>query len=82
MPTVFPYAAAGLISMAVARRLAPTGIDPTLFDDVRRGLPHNVTTEMDLELWQLATTIGRDPEASRTLRTSSPLELAAQLRPG
>jgi pyruvate,water dikinase len=82
MPTVFPYAAAGLISMAVARRLAPADIDPTLFDDVRRGLPHNVTTEMDLELWQLATSIGGDPEAARALAESAPLELVGRFTRG
>ncbi|HET8970085.1 MAG TPA: PEP/pyruvate-binding domain-containing protein, partial [Candidatus Nanopelagicales bacterium] len=50
MPTVFGYAAAGLMSLAVVRRLTPLDIDPQLIADLRRGLPHNVTTEMDLEL--------------------------------
>lgn len=77
MPTVFPYAAAGLLSMAVARRLAPDDLDPTLFADVRRGLPHNVTTEMDLELWQLAMTIGQDAEARAVLVGREPAALAA-----
>ena len=67
MPSVFPYAAAGLLSIAVAQRLAPADLDPVLFAEVRRGLPHNVTTEMDLELWRLASRIGADPEAARTL---------------
>ena len=77
MPTVFPYAAAGLISMAVARRLAPADLDPTLFAEVRRGLPHNVTTEMDLELWQLAMAIGRDAEARAAVLDTEPGVLAA-----
>ncbi len=76
MPTVFPYAAAGLLSMAIARRIAPTDLDPTLFADVRRGLPHNVTTEMDLELWQLAMTIGRDAEARAVVVGREPAALA------
>ena len=67
MPRVFPYAAAGLLSIAVAQRLAPADLDPVLFAEVRRGLPHNVTTEMDLELWRLASRIGADPEAARAL---------------
>ncbi len=67
MPTVFPYAAAGLVSIAMARRLAPADLDPVLFAEVRRGLPHNVTTEMDLDLWRLASRIGTDPEAARAL---------------
>ena len=71
MPSVFPYAAAGLLSIAVAQRLAPADLDPVLFAEVRRGLPHNVTTEMDLELWRLASRIGADPEAARALASMS-----------
>ncbi|MGH3620588.1 MAG: PEP-utilizing enzyme, partial [Sciscionella sp.] len=40
-----------------------------------RGLPHNVTTEMDLELWTLATRIRADATAADAL-TGSPEELA------
>lgn len=82
MPTVFPYAAAGLLSMALARRLAPGDLDPTLFADVRRGLPHNVTTEMDLELWQLAMRIGRDAESRATVLATEPETLAAAYASG
>ena len=71
MPSVFPYAAAGLLSIAVAQRLAPADLDPVLFAEVRRGLPHNVTTEMDLELWRLASRIGADPVAARSLGSMS-----------
>jgi pyruvate,water dikinase len=70
MPTVFPDAAAGLLSAALARRLAPDDLDPTLFADLRRGLPHNVTTEMDLELWQLATSV-QQVEAARVIMTQT-----------
>jgi phosphohistidine swiveling domain-containing protein len=76
MPSVFPYAAAGLLSIAVAQRLAPAGLDPVLFAEVRRGLPHNVTTEMDLELWRLASRIGADPAAARSLASMSAPEAA------
>jgi phosphohistidine swiveling domain-containing protein len=76
MPGVFPYAAAGLLSIAVARRLAPAELDPTVFAEVRRGLPHNVTTEMDLDLWRLAGQIGADPEAAAALTSCSPAEAA------
>ena len=34
MPSVFPYAAAGLMSIAVAQRLAPADLDPVLFAEV------------------------------------------------
>ena len=33
-----------------------------------RGLPHNVTTEMDLELWQATTRIAEDPDVGRGVR--------------
>ena len=82
MPTVFPYAAAGLFSNALARRLAPDDLDPTLFADLRRGLPHNVTTEMDLDLWQLATKIKNDPAATATMIDNDPADLAAAYREG
>ena len=77
MPGVFPYAAAGLLSIAVAQRLAPADLDPVVFAQVRRGLPHNVTTEMDLDLWRLAGQIGADPEGAAAL-TALPVDEAAQ----
>lgn len=77
MPGVFPYAAAGLLSLAVAQRLAPDDLDPTTFAEVRRGLPHNVTTEMDLNLWRLAERVGADPSAA-TLLAALPVDEATQ----
>ena len=44
---------------------------------VLRGLPNNVTTEMDLELWRVATRIKSDPE-SVTVLTAHPASLLAQ----
>ncbi|HEU5483709.1 MAG TPA: PEP-utilizing enzyme, partial [Microlunatus sp.] len=82
MPTVFPYAAAGLLSAAVARRLAPEELDPTLFADLRRGLPHNVTTEMDLGLWQLATAIRQDEAAGVIMTQTTVRDLATAYRSG
>ena len=71
MPTVFPYAAAGLLSIAIAQRLAPAEVGPVAFAEVRRGLPHNVTTEMDLDLWLLASRIAQDPAAVQALGSMS-----------
>src|SRR5262249_38941110 len=51
-------------------------------ETVLRGLPHNVTTEMDLALWRLATGIRRDESATRIIRDTAPSELAAQFRRG
>jgi rifampicin phosphotransferase len=50
MPTVTPVAGAGFLALALARKLARDDVEPGAWDDVRRGLAHNVTTEMDLEL--------------------------------
>ena len=57
MPTVFSYAATGLLLLRLARRLLGDLARPEELQVVLRGLPHNVTTEMDLELWQVATQI-------------------------
>ena len=46
-----------------------------------RGLPHNVTTEMDLELWHLAVSIGANPRPARVFLAKQPEELAARYRP-
>ena len=54
MPRVFGYPAAGFFMLALARRLLGDRATPGELQTVLRGLPHNVTTEMDLELWQLA----------------------------
>ena len=60
MPTVFSYAATGLLLLRLARRLLGDLARPEELQVVLRGLPHNVTTEMDLELWQVATRIRED----------------------
>src|SRR5207249_2109034 len=43
---------------------------------VRRGLPHNPTTEMDLELWALAQKARADADAARALAETPPAQLA------
>ena len=39
---------------------------------VIRGLPHNPTTEMDLELWTLAERVQADAVATQTVRETPP----------
>jgi rifampicin phosphotransferase len=46
--------------------------------DVTRGLPRNVTTEMDLALWKVAETIKADDEAAEAFGHISAPELAAR----
>lgn len=62
-----------------ARRAAQALGDPTLAHlplEITRGLPHNVTTEMDLALWDIARRLQENPKASAWLRDGSPEALA------
>ena len=56
-------------SASVARRLAGTDLDDVTMDAVLRALPHNVTTEMDLQLWALAQLVRADPASAAVLGT-------------
>ncbi|HET9255713.1 MAG TPA: PEP/pyruvate-binding domain-containing protein, partial [Pseudonocardiaceae bacterium] len=76
MPAVAPAAGAGFIALALASRLARDDVEPGELGEVLRGLPHNVTTEMDLELWALARKIRADEEAAAAVRDTSSAALA------
>ncbi len=77
MPRAFGFAAAGLLALAGARRLLGDRARPDELQTVLRGLPHNVTTEMDLELWRITEQIRRDPESAHRLTTGRLDELVA-----
>ncbi len=69
IPRLFPLAVAGLMSWRILHRLAdriPNAPNTLLLS---RALPHNVTTEMDLALWETAQKIRAD---SRPLTSDSP----------
>ena len=68
MPRTAPYAAGGYLMLAASRRLLRDVAQPGELQEVLRGLPHNITTEMDLELWELTEEI-RDDEVSRKIFT-------------
>ncbi|HEX4817930.1 MAG TPA: PEP/pyruvate-binding domain-containing protein [Nonomuraea sp.] len=61
--SVMPIVVTGYGLFALASRLS--GLSPAEMQDVLRGVPHNPTTEMDLELWDLTTRI--EPEPFREL---------------
>ncbi|MGH3752235.1 MAG: PEP/pyruvate-binding domain-containing protein [Pseudonocardiaceae bacterium] len=82
MPTVVPVPAAGFLALALAGKLARGDVEPGEWDEVLRGLPHNSTTEMDLELWALATRIRADTAAAAALRGATPAELAHRFTGG
>jgi pyruvate,water dikinase len=67
LPLLLPPIVGGMSSLNLLNKLA-AGLPPETPNVLilTRGLPHNVTTEMDLALWQTAKTIGAD-EASTTI---------------
>jgi pyruvate,water dikinase len=81
-PKTMPAAAAGLGMLALAARLLGKSADSRELETVLRGLPHNVTTRMDLRLWELAAAIRTDTEAARVMLTETPAELCKLFRDG
>jgi pyruvate,water dikinase len=82
VPRVMPPAAAGFAMLGLAGRLLRADARPGDLATVLRGLPHNVTTEMDLDLWSVATTIRADEDAGAAVRHGSSAELAERYRSG
>ena len=70
MPRTVGYALGGLLMLLASHRLLRDVAEPGEFQEVLRGLPHNITTEMDLKLWGLTEEI-RNDAPSRTLFTNS-----------
>jgi phosphohistidine swiveling domain-containing protein len=64
MPRTVAYAVGGFLMLAASRGLLRDVSQPGELQEVLRGLPHNITTEMDLQLWELTEEI-RNDEASR-----------------
>jgi pyruvate,water dikinase len=81
-PKLLPAAAAGLAMLGVAGRLLGEDATGTELQTVLRGLPHNVTTVMDLELWRLASAIRKDQAASRRLLDEPTTELTRAFHAG
>lgn len=74
LPRFIPLMAPSMGSLALLDKIA--GDDETLALEVTRGLPRNVTTEMDLALWQAAKKIRADAASLEVFRTSDPASLA------
>jgi rifampicin phosphotransferase len=68
MPRTAGYVVGGGLMLAASRRLLRDVAQPGELQQVLRGLPHNITTEMDLELWELTLQI-RNDEATRHIFT-------------
>ncbi len=67
----------GLASFELARRLAADAGRDDRMSMVTRGLPYDVTTTMNLDLWQVATKLRADSAANKALGQQTPQELAA-----
>jgi pyruvate,water dikinase len=83
-PLIFPAAVAALppafAMLGLAGRLLGPLATREELDAVRRGLPHNPTTEMDLALWALAQRVRADAPSAAALRERAPEQLAAAYR--
>jgi phosphohistidine swiveling domain-containing protein len=82
VPRVMPPAAAGFAMLGLAGRLLGADARPGELATVLRGLPHNVTTEMDLDLWSVATAIRTDEDAAAAMRLESSAVVAERYREG
>lgn len=75
---LLPRFAPGMASLYQLYRVAdplPQGREMAL--EITRGLPHNVTTEMDLALWRVAQRIRGDAQALVVLQGENSADLAA-----
>lgn len=78
VPEIAAGALVGLLPLLLLTKLSHrlTGSNELALK-VTRGLPNNVTTEMDLKLWQTAQTIRSDSQAFQTMTTQTAEVLAA-----
>ena len=84
-PKLFPVVVAGMGSFFQLRRLVAGELGgDRLALEAARGLPHNVTTEMDLALWGVAQQIRSeaDPAARAHFAAADPADLAAEYLAG
>ncbi len=81
VPALLPLPALGFALLAVAGKLAGSPANGEL-QEVLRGLPNNVTTEMDLDLWSLAAAIRNDPASAAVFEEAALPEIARRYRAG
>jgi pyruvate,water dikinase len=78
---LFPPTVAGIASFVQLRRLAERALgSDQLALEAARGLPGNVTTEMDLALWTVAWVIQADPASAARFETEDAASLAASFQ--
>ncbi|MER6830585.1 PEP/pyruvate-binding domain-containing protein [Streptosporangium sp. NPDC000563] len=82
LPTIAPAAVAGFAMLGLAAKALGERARPGELQTVLRGLPHNVTTEMDLALWRVAVRVREDREATSLLLGTPAAELTERFRAG
>ncbi|MEQ7005893.1 PEP/pyruvate-binding domain-containing protein [Actinopolymorpha sp. B17G11] len=82
VPRILPVFGAGFAALHLAGRLLGDDARPGDIPTVLRGIPHNVTTEMDLDLWQVASRVRADAAATGLFLTAGVEELAERYNAG
>ena len=82
---VVPYGisavVAGMVPLfGILQRFSKAIGEPMLYLEISRGLPHNVTTEMDLFLWKTAQDIAADTESKLTFAETPAHQLATDFQ--
>jgi len=77
-----PPAVAGYVWFGIARWLLGPRARRGELPAVLRGLPNNVTTDMDLTLWRTATLLRDDPASASLFRGTPPREIALRYAEG
>ncbi|MCO6450945.1 MAG: hypothetical protein J5I90_09195 [Caldilineales bacterium] len=81
LPQLVPRIAAGMAPMNLLLRMSRPLPDGTaLVLAITRGMPHNVTTEMDLALWRTAQAIRTDEASLSAFTDKTAVQLAASFQ--
>ncbi|MFJ5697530.1 PEP/pyruvate-binding domain-containing protein [Arthrobacter sp. NPDC093139] len=81
-PAILPLPALGFALLALAGKVLGGRDRRRDLQPILRGLPNNVTTEMDLELWRLATEIRSDRDSRLAFEDQPPAVLAQRFSAG
>ena len=82
-PIIVGYASLGLLSkIAYLLSHSDPEIQPEMALEITRSLPNNVTTEMDLQLWRLASRIRDDTAASGSFQAEDAETIASDFQAG
>ncbi|WP_442544026.1 PEP/pyruvate-binding domain-containing protein [Arthrobacter sp. KN11-1C] len=82
LPNILPPVALGFAMIGLVRKLLGEQASWGELQTIIRGLPNNVTTEMDLALWRLSASIRDDPASSEAFTGGDPAALAERYRNG